>query len=105
MSTSRVAERGVGGLPALAAVALVEGQTLLPRPRHHLQVARGVFRLAEVPDAVHPATAGVGHVEDLAHGVHGQVVLVGGAGAGGGRSARLTESKVGRQSQVRTCSL
>lgn len=90
VGTSRVVERSLRGLPALAAVALVEGEALLAGARHYFQVSGRIFGLAKVPHAVNPATGGVRHVEDLPHRVHGQVVLVSGAGAGEGR--RMNES-------------
>lgn len=75
-STSRVVERSFRGFPALSAVALVKWQTLLPRASHHLQVARWVFRLPQVPYAVHFAASGVRYVKNLSDWVHGQVVLM-----------------------------
>lgn len=86
--TSRVVERSLRGLPALAAVALVEGETLLAGAGHHFQVARRIFGLAEGPHAVNSPAGGVRHVENLPHRVHGQVVLVSGAGAGEGRKKK-----------------
>lgn len=80
-STSGVVERSFGCFPALSAVALVKWQTLLPRAGHHLQVARRIFGLTQVPYTVHPATGGVRHVENLSDRVHGQVVLMSRAGA------------------------
>lgn len=78
--TSRVVERRFSGLPALPAVALVERQALLSRPRHYFKVACRILGLPEVPHSVHPAAAGVRHVEDLTDRVHGQIILVRRAG-------------------------
>lgn len=80
--TSRVIECSFCGLPALSTVALVKRQTLLPCPSHHLKVAWRVFWLSKVSHPVHFATAGVRHVQNFSHWVHGQVVLMSRAGAG-----------------------
>lgn len=79
--TSGVVECSFSGFPALSAVALVKWQTLLPCASHHLQVARRIFGLPEVPYTVHSAAGGVRHVENLSDRVHGQVVLMSRAGA------------------------
>ena len=80
--TPRVVQGGLRGLAPLSTVALVEGQTLLPGACHDLQVPGRVLGGAQVPDPVHPAAAGVGHVQNLPHRIHRQVVLMGRAGAG-----------------------
>lgn len=97
--TSWVVERSLRGLPALAAVALVEGEALLAGAGHHFQVARRVFGLAEVPHAVNPATGGVRHVQNLPHRIHGKVVLVSRAGAGEARKTRVSSEAKVKKSQ------
>ena len=62
-------------------MALVEGGALVPRPCHHLHVLGQVLRLREGPESVDPPAAGVRQVKKLPYWVHGQVVLMGWAGA------------------------
>lgn len=80
-NTSRVVERSFRGFPALSTVALVKWQTLLPRAGHHLQVARRIFGLPQVPHPEHSAARGVRYVKNLSDWVHGQVVLMSRASA------------------------
>ena len=70
-------------------MALVEGETLVARARHHLHVADRVAWLSQALQPVHLPAAGVGQVERLVHRVHGQVVLVCRTGAGDGKKKRV----------------
>lgn len=79
--TSRVVERGCGGLSALSAVALVKREALLPCARNHLHVLGWIFGLAESLQPVHPPAACVRQVQSLIRRVHGKVVLMGWTGA------------------------
>ena len=63
---------------APVSAALVEGQTLLPGPRHHLRVLRQQTPAGQGAHAVDPPRVGVRDKERTGHRVHGQEVLMGG---------------------------
>jgi len=69
-------EKGLRGFAAVAAVVLVEGQAVLPGPRHHLGVGLQLLGAGQGLGSVDPPGVRVRHVQLSAHRIGRQVIPV-----------------------------